>query len=149
MLSRDYRDILGGLVLTLLGLWVAWYAAQNYSLGTLRRMGEGMVPMWLGIILAVFGVMIALPAVFRAGPKIHVNFVPALFILAGVSSFALMVRPFGLFPSIFAVVILSSLADTRFRPLAVLLLGAFLCAMVWLIFRVGLGQPFPLLRWPF
>lgn len=61
MLDRDYRDIVTGLVLALIGGFAALYAAQHYSLGTVSRMGPAMVPVSLGVILAGFGLFIAIP----------------------------------------------------------------------------------------
>jgi hypothetical protein len=55
MLSRDYRDIVGGLLLVVLGLGFSWYAAEHYDLGSLRRMGPGMFPTVLGVALACLG----------------------------------------------------------------------------------------------
>lgn len=149
MLSRDYRDIIGGAILLVFGLWVAWYAGQHYETGTFRRMGPGMFPMILGLVLAGFGIAVAIPAFFRTGTKLEIRLWTPLFVLLGVASFALLVRPFGLFPAIVSVTVISSLAELRFRPVTLVLLSAALCMMVWLIFRVGLGLPMAMYRWPF
>jgi len=149
MLSRDYRDIVGGLILVVFGLWVAWYSAQNYDTGTFRRMGPGMFPLILGFVLAGFGAAVAAPAFFREGPKLEIRFWSPLFVILAVASFALIVRPFGLFPAIVSVTVISSFADLRFRPVTLVVLSATLCLIVWLIFRVGLGLPMALYRWPF
>lgn len=149
MYSRDYKDIVGGFLLLAVGLWVVWYANASYDLGTFRRMGPGMFPLLLGVILAGFGGLIAVPAFFRAGPRFQIRLWSPLFVLAGVAAFALVVRPFGLIPAILAVTIISSLAELRVRPVSLALLCAGLCTLAWLVFRVGLGLPMPMLRWPF
>ncbi|WP_068297738.1 tripartite tricarboxylate transporter TctB family protein [Pararhodobacter sp. CCB-MM2] len=149
MLTRDYRDIVGGGVLLCFGLWVAWYAASHYDLGTLRRMGPGMFPMLLAIVLAGLGLLMAVPAFFREGPKVQLRlFVPAV-ILLSVLSFALLIGPFGLIPAIVAVTCLSALGEEKFRPLAIVLLCLVLSVIAWLIFSVGLGLTLPMFRWPF
>lgn len=149
MMSRDYRDFIGGMMLTVLGLWVAWYAGETYNMGSLRRMGEGMFPVALGVILAGFGLAIAIPALFRPGPRVYPPYFTALCVSAGVAGFAILVRPLGLIPAILAVVIISSIAELQFRPLSLAALCAALCGLAYLVFRVGLGLPLPMFRWPF
>jgi hypothetical protein len=149
MLSRDYRDLVGGLVLTFVGLAFAWYAAENYDLGTVRRMGPGMFPTTLGLVLAVFGIAMAVPAAFRQGPMPEIRTVTPIFVLLGVVAFALTIRPFGLIPAILSVVVISSIAELKFRPVSLGVLCLVLCFMAWLIFRVALGLTIPMARWPF
>lgn len=149
MLSRDYRDIAGGVLLIVFGGWVVWYSTSHYELGTFRRMAPGMFPMMLGVILAVFGAAIAIPAFFRAGPKPEIRIWTPLFVLAGVGAFAILVRPFGLIPAILGVTIISSLAELKVRPISLFLLCLSLCLIAWLTFRVGLGLPMPMYRWPY
>lgn len=149
MLSRDYRDIFGGLLMVAFGVWVAWYSAAHYDLGTFRRMAPGMFPMMLGIILAGFGLAIAIPAFFRSGPKPYIRIWTPLFVLLGVGAFAILVRPFGLIPAILGVTIISSLAELKFRPVSLAILCVVLCLIAWLTFRVGLGLPMPMFRWPY
>lgn len=149
MLSRDYRDVAGGLLLVALGLWVAWYARAYYEMGTLRRMGPGMFPAAMGLILAGFGLGIAIPALFRKGERVYPEFATAFFVTLGVAAFALLIKPFGLIPAILGVVILSSLAELKIRPLSLAVLCVSLCLIAWLTFRVALGLPLPMARWPF
>lgn len=149
MLSRDYRDIVGGLLLTAFGIAVAWYAAASYDLGTLRRMGPGMFPMALGVVLAAFGVLIAVPAFFREGTMPILRIWSPIFVLAGVAGFAILIRPFGLIPAILAVTIISSLAELKIRPVSLTILSASLCLIAWAIFRLGLRLPLPMFNWPF
>ena len=149
MLSRDYKDIVGGALLAVFGLIVAVYAATSYDLGTLRRMGPGMFPMALGVILSVFGVALIIPALFREGKRPHIRIFSPLFVLLGVSAFALLVRPFGLIPAILAVVMISSVAELKIRPVSLTILSVAMCVLAWLVFRVGLGLAMPMFRWPF
>ena len=148
MLSRDYRDIVGGALLVVVGLAFALYSLSNYELGTINRMGPGMFPMALGIILAGFGVMQAIPAFFRTGVVTEIRVWTPIFVLSGVAAFALMVRPFGLLPAVIAVVVISSFAELKIRPVSLVILTGSLCLMSWLIFSVGLGLPVPMFRWP-
>lgn len=149
MLSRDYRDIVGGGLLMVCGLAFSWYAAEHYDIGTLRRMGPGMFPAALGVVLAGFGVMLVIPAMFRPGVMPQIRVWTPLFVLSGVAAFALLIRPLGLIPAILAVTVISSLAELKIRPVSLALSCAVLCLIAWLTFRVGLGLPIAMFRWPF
>lgn len=149
MLSRDYKDVVGGGLLLVAGLTFSWYAAEHYALGTLRRMGPGMFPMALGFVLAFFGALMLVPALLRPGPMPQVRIWTPLFVLSGVAAFALTIRPFGLIPAILAVIVVSSFAELKFRPVSLAALCAGLCLLAWLVFSVGLGIPVAMFRWPF
>ncbi|PZO67356.1 MAG: tripartite tricarboxylate transporter TctB family protein [Paracoccus denitrificans] len=149
MLSRDYTDIVGGAVLTVVGLSFSGYAFANYDLGTISRMGPGMFPMFMGLILAAFGLMQMIPAFFRQGRMPEIRIWSPLFVLASVGAFAAMIRPFGLIPSIIVLVTIASCAELKLHPRSLFALILTLCVMSWLIFDVGLGVPLAMARWPF
>jgi len=149
MLGRDYRDILGGGLLIVLGLAIAAYAQANYAMGTLRRMGPGMFPAGVGLLLAVTGALTILPALFRPGRMPQVKWGPMILILLSVAVFALAIRPFGLIPAVAACVLVAALSEPTNRPLTILLLAVTLPALAWLVFVFGLRLPMQPFRWPF
>lgn len=150
MYSRDYRDIVSGGLLAAFGLWYSWYSYGHYSIGTFARMGDGMFPVALGLLLAVFGLVIAILGLTKTGPKVHFDGTTAFFILLGISGFAVVVAPFGLVPAIVTLTVLSSFADIRkFRALTLLVLCAVLSVMAYAIFQFGLGLVVPMFNWPF
>lgn len=149
MLSRDYRDVVGGVLLVVFGLAFSRYAVAHYDLGTLQRMGSGMFPVALGVLLTAFGLIIAALAMFRQGKMPEVRFWTPFFVLSGVAAFAVMIRPFGLIPAVLAVTIISSFAELQVRPFSLAVLCATLCLIAWLTFGVGLGLSTPMARWPF
>ncbi|WP_209738879.1 tripartite tricarboxylate transporter TctB family protein [Aureimonas populi] len=148
MYQRDYRDIIGGGLLLLTGALIAWQASTALDLGTVRRMGPGLFPMAVGVLLAGFGLAIMIPAFFRQGTLDAVEIRPTLAVLASVGAFALTIRPYGLLPAIAALVFVAMLAETRFRPVALVGSIVFLSLLAYLIFRVGLGLPLAMVRWP-
>lgn len=149
MLKHDYRDMAGGGILLLCGGFMAINAMANYELGTLQRMGPGMFPLGLGLLMAGFGVALGVMAWFRSGPMPDIRIWSPLFVLLGIAGFALAVRPLGLIPAILAVTIISSFAELKVRPLSLAILCLVLCVMAWLVFRVALGLPLVMIRWPF
>jgi hypothetical protein len=149
MHSRDYRDIIGGALLIILGLWAGFHAMSTFDLGTPSRMGPGMFPASLGFLLAGLGALIALPALFRSGPRITVDWRPMIFIMLGVWAFAIIVVPFGMVPAIVVLTIAAVLADTKIGIIGTAILAVALSVLAYLIFRVGLGIVLEPFRWPF
>ncbi len=131
------------------GAAMTLYTLQTYDLGSLRSMGPGMFPAAIGTILAVLGLLIAIPALFRPGTLPAIEFRSPLFVSAGIAAFALTIRTCGLLPAIIVVTVISSFAGGKFRPVTLVALSAGLCLAAWLVFIVGLGLTVPIARWPF
>ncbi|MCC5982933.1 MAG: tripartite tricarboxylate transporter TctB family protein [Rhodobacteraceae bacterium] len=145
--KRDYRDMVAGVLLLLLGLAAAWYASENYRIGTVTRMGAGMVPLALGIMLAGLGLVVMVSGWFRKGIMPEVRVLTPICIFGSIAVFGLMIQPFGLLPAVLASTTVASLAEKEFRPLRILLSGLVLCAAAWGIFVFGIGLSIPLLSW--
>lgn len=149
MYKRDYSDLIGGLVLIGVGLFVALQSYGSYRLGTINNMGPGMVPLGLGVIIASLGAITAIPALFRAGNLPKMAFRPLASVVIGLAAFALMVEPVGLVPAIFALVTISAAAHEDSRWRTTLILAAALSVIVSGIFVFGLGVPLKLFTWRF
>lgn len=145
----DYRDVVAGALLVVVGLSAALYATGHYPTGTLRRMGAGMFPMMLGYLLAGLGVLILVPALFRAGDLPVPDWRPLVAILVGISAFAVIVERFGMVPAIIGLTACVVFADGRPRALRTLLLACALSAIAFVVFQLALGIPLPAYRWPF
>lgn len=145
----NYTDIVGGVLLLLTGAAVTYVSIEHYPVGSLRRMGPGMFPAILGGVLAGLGLLLALQALRRQGEQPDIRVFSPIFVLAGVASFALLITRAGLIPAILGVVVISSFADLKIRPVSLALLCLGLCLIAPLVFVVGLGLPIPLARWPF
>jgi hypothetical protein len=124
--SRDYRDLIAGGLLLVVGLSSAWYAGINYSVGTPDRMGPGMFPVALGYLLAALGVLIAIPAWFRRGPMPKPEWLPMLMVLISVCVFAFTIERLGLVPGTFALTGIAVFADRKMGFRGTLVLGAVL-----------------------
>ncbi len=143
MRARDYTDLIGGSLLLIFGLWFAYYAGQEYDLGTLRRMGPGFFPVSLGYLVAAMGLLVLLPALFREGGLPQPRFRPFITIIIGGLVFAFIVERLGLVPATVALVVISALAEERFRPVRTAILAVVLSVMAVSIFTYGLGIPIP------
>src|SRR5690606_24024161 len=121
----------------------------HYPLGTVSRMGAGMVPFILGVILSIFGRMVFVASLSQEGSFAEIKVATPLIVLGSVVVFALAVGPFGLLPAAFFTTILAGFADLTFRPVRNIVLALVLTAVAYLIFAVGLQLPIPLFAWPF
>lgn len=141
--------MIGGGLLVLFGLWVAWQAWSTLDIGTARRMGPGFFPLSVGLILAGLGAIVLAGSFLQKVPMPEVDLRACLSVLASLAVFALLLKPLGLVPAIVGLVGIASLADRSTRVKQVLMLAAVLSLLCWLIFRLGLGMPLPVLKWPF
>ncbi|OWY04688.1 hypothetical protein B6V75_00610 [Thioclava sp. F1Mire-8] len=145
-MKRDIPDLAGGVLLVAIGLFVTLYAVDHYEIGSLRRMGPGFFPALLGGVLAVLGVMIALPALARRGEAIRIAWKECLAVLAAILVFAAGLDRVGLVPVTLASVLIATLAapDRRIGWRIALALVVTLLSVA--VFSFGLKMIVPL--WP-
>lgn len=145
MKNRDMQDIVGGLAITALGIFAAIYA-QKYEFGDLNRMGPGYFPVALGVVLALLGLLIAVPAFARKGDPIVVKWKTFALVLGSIAAFALTLKVLGLILATALAVIISSLADNETRWKGRILLAIGVAAVTYLVFGFALGMVLP--AWP-
>ncbi|NIC40750.1 tripartite tricarboxylate transporter TctB family protein [Aquabacterium sp. A08] len=147
MAHKDTRDILGGLAMLALGLFAAWYGSSEYEIGDLNRMGPGYFPMALGLLLAALGLFIALPAFFRRGEPIHIEWKTSVLVIASIVVFAVLLKGLGLVLAAALAVLVSSLADREISWRNRLLVAVGVSAITYLVFSVGLSMVLPVWPW--
>ncbi|WP_163271755.1 tripartite tricarboxylate transporter TctB family protein [Chelativorans alearense] len=148
MSNRDYGDMFGGGALVAIGAFIAYYAVTTLSLGTVSRMGPGMFPAALGVILAVLGAVILIPALFREGEALKVEPRSLISVTTAMLAFVLLVEPFGLVPAIVVLTLIATCADGKLGWLGSAILAVVLAGGAVLIFQVGLDLQLPTLNWP-
>jgi hypothetical protein len=121
----------------------------GYAMGTPARMGPAFFPFWLGLILALLGVVIAVNGVKTKGgpesafPKFH--WLPIAYVLGAVIIFGLILKWVGMLIAGIVLVFISSYGNPEkvsVRATAFLAVGLVVfCALVvvW-----GLKLPIPL-----
>jgi hypothetical protein len=145
------RDFLGGLLLVVIGSTVV-LQGLTYHLGTLMQMGPGFMPVALGSILVLIGLMIGTGAISQGDLAVPfmqrepdwrgwgcILAAPFLFILLGIYG--------GLAPATFGCVFVSALGDrtTTLKRAFLLALGTSICGV--LLFVYLLEVQFPIFRW--
>ena len=148
MQKFDSRDLTGGVMLLLLGVFIVWHAATALPLGSPRRMGPGMFPVVIGGLLVLFGVLIAVPALWRRGDIPVIEWRTAMAILAGIVVFGAAIRAVGIVPALILQLLVTSFAEQTFRPVVLLAMAVAFPIVAYLIFSLGLGLPIPMLNWP-
>jgi len=145
MRIRGARDLFAGLLFLAFGL-AFLVLAQDYPLGSARRMGPAYFPVVLSLVLIGIGLATAVRGLLVAGPPIgDVAGKALLLVTASVVLFGLLVRGAGLGLAVAALVLAAAAASRHSRLLPTLLLGALLAAFCVLVFVKGLGLQFPAL----
>jgi putative tricarboxylic transport membrane protein len=141
------RDFWAGVLFGAFGLFATVYAAMNYNLGTAVRMGPGYFPTWVGAMVAVLGLILAIRSLRVKGPGLpRLHWRPTLFILGGSVAYGYALKPLGLLVSTVLVVLITAAGGHEFRWREVLVLALALAAFSLAVFVYALGLPFPL--WP-
>ena len=147
MLNRDLRDLIGGLVMMAIGIFAVIFA-QRYVMGLLQRMGPGYFPIVLGSLLAILGFFIAIPALFRQGTKIEIQWKSLLWVVASLLLFAGLLEKLGLIFATMISIFASTMASTLpWRSRAILAVSV--AAITYLIFSYGLGMYLPTWPWSY
>jgi hypothetical protein len=154
---KSQKDFFSGLMFLLVGGAFAW-GASTYNVGTGARMGPGYFPMMLGFLLAGLGAVIMFQSMVvesETGDKIGkwawrpivyvlgANVIFGVF-LGGLPSIKL--PSMGLIVSIYALVIVASLAGERFKLKPVLVLATVLALGSYAAFIMLLKLQMPV--WP-
>ena len=145
MRLRNAKDLFAGGLFLVFGV-VFLVLAQNYPLGSARRMGPAYFPVVLSLILIAVGLATMMRALLVASPPIRDFAAKSLaLVTASVVLFGLVVQGAGLAVATAALVLASAPASRSFRLVPTLLLAGALALFCTLLFVTGLGLPFPAL----
>jgi len=148
MQLRNKQDFWSGVMFIALGLGFSWQAT-SYQMGTAARMGPGYFPFWLGLVLALLGIVVLLGSLSKKAEETKVegfDWRIVFLVIGSVVLYAVILRPLGVYISVFVLVVVSSLASHEFNWKVAVANGIFLVVFSYLAFIKGLGLIFPL--WP-
>ncbi|WP_417263487.1 tripartite tricarboxylate transporter TctB family protein [Celeribacter sp.] len=145
-MKRDIPDLVGGVLLAAIGLFVVFYTLAHYEIGSLRRMGPGFFPAVLGAALALLGGMVALPALARQGDAVQIAWKEGLAVLAAILIFAAGLDRLGLVLVTLTSVLIASLATPDRRVGWRIVLALVVTTLSVAVFSFGLKMTVPL--WP-
>ncbi|WP_018431314.1 tripartite tricarboxylate transporter TctB family protein [Hoeflea sp. 108] len=133
----------GAVFVALAGLFAV--PAFSYGMGSFARLGAGVFPLAVSILLGLVGVALILRSFAGEGDKVLPFDLRAMvFIVAGMLFGAFGLNRFGLVVAVPGAVILASFASRERRPVGVLVAAAVLTLIAWLVFVAGLGVRLPL-----
>jgi hypothetical protein len=150
------KDFWGGALFAVIGLMFAVIARgipglaimPGYSMGTPARMGPGFFPFYLGVLLFLLGVFIAVNGARGAkGADTHVekfHWGPILYVLGSVVVFGLLLKIIGMLLSGLVLVVGASMGSKEFSLKKSTILGVVLSIFCALVFVTGLKLPIPL-----
>ena len=139
------------------GIAFAW-GATTYTIGEGARMGPGYVPLMLGILLAVIGIVVTFQALVvetEDGDKIgKAAWKPLFFIIASNLAFGVLlaglpsfgIPAMGLIVAIYGLTFIAALAGQEFKAKEVAILATVLAIGSYLAFILMLKLQFPV--WP-
>ena len=145
---KNVKDFYTGILFMLFGAAFTW-GATRYAMGTAAKMGPGYLPFILGGLLTVLGGIIFIRSLVSASEDSRVGrfAVKASVLMFGsIAAFALLLRTAGLVVSIFAIILISSLASRESRLKETLISAIVLCAASLAMFVYGLNLQIPV--WP-
>lgn len=148
MQIRSRQDFWSGIMFLAIGALFA-IVATEYQMGSAARMGPGYFPFWLGMLLALLGIGIALGALSPKAIETHIDRFDwriVMLLIGSVVLYGFLLRPLGVYLSTFILVVLSSVASHEFNWKVAVANGIFLVIFSYLAFVKGLGLIFPL--WP-
>lgn len=145
---RNPKDFGAGLIYLSVGV-AAVYIAQDYSMGSVVRMGPGYFPTVLGALLALVGLISLGRSLIRPGEGIgRIAWREAAIITVATVLFGLLLRGGGLVVSLLALTLVSAYASKYFSLKTSLLLAVGMTVFSVLVFIKGLGIPLPVWgRW--
>lgn len=138
------QDLIGGLLSVGLGVF-ALVKASHYPMGSLLRMGPGFFPSTIAVLIILLGLAL-IGASVRPRPegrRLDVRFRSVATISIGIVLFSLLIERAGLIPATLVLVLASSLAQPRWRPLRAAFLAVALTILVYVVFIVILQIPVP------
>ena len=127
--------------------------ATTYTLGSLARMGPGLFPAILGVLLVLLGLIIARMAYSPMVTEEDAVEIPPPewrgwgWIIGGLMTFILLGKYGGLVPATFALVFISAMGDRQHTPRSAALLAVGVTILGVAVFSWALQLQFPLFRW--
>ena len=141
------QNLLAGLLMIAIAA-VAAMQGSSLSVGTLRHIGPGMVPMILAVLIGIIGV--ALVITWLRGEREGTGRWPLrgpIFILGAAVVFGLAVRPLGLAVAGPLLVVVAAFASHETRWIEIVLFAVGMTIFCVALFRYALSLPIAVAPW--
>lgn len=136
-------DLLASAIFIGLGTLVLW-STRDLTVGSAAMMGPGYMPMMIGSLVIILGLVVGLIGLFKGGEPIGtVQLRPLVILLASVAGFALAAESAGFIIAAAGLIIFGSTADREWRVREVLISSALLTLFGLVVFIYGLDVQMP------
>ncbi|MFB4368942.1 MULTISPECIES: tripartite tricarboxylate transporter TctB family protein [unclassified Pseudomonas] len=126
-----------------LGALVLW-STRDLMVGSAAMMGPGYMPMMIGSLVIILGLVVGLIGLFKGSEPIGtVQLRPLLILLASVAGFALAAESAGFIIAAAGLIIFGSMADREWRVREVLISSTLLTLFGLVVFIYGLDVQMP------
>ncbi|TPW31879.1 tripartite tricarboxylate transporter TctB family protein [Pararhizobium mangrovi] len=164
----EITDLIAGGLVTVVGLFAAIRSLASYPLGSASRMGPGYYPMLIGGVLIVLGLCIAFARAFQqpTGEVVDREAMPLgeddeeedirsvlrdtapsiVLVPCAIALFGFLLERAGLIPACVGLTVVSVFAASHFSWVRLVELIVAIPIIAYLIFVVGLGLPFELVK---
>ncbi|MBV7563799.1 MULTISPECIES: tripartite tricarboxylate transporter TctB family protein [unclassified Pseudomonas] len=136
-------DLLASAIFIGLGALVLW-STRDLTVGSAAMMGPGYMPMMIGSLVIILGLVVGLIGLFKGSEPIGtVQLRPLLILLASVAGFALAAESAGFIIAAAGLIIFGSMADREWRGREVLISSTLLTLFGLVVFIYGLDVQMP------
>ncbi len=136
-------DLLASAIFIGLGALVLW-STRDLMVGSAAMMGPGYMPMMIGSLVIILGLVVGLIGLFKGGEPIGtVQLRPLVILLASVAGFALAAESAGFIIAAAGLIIFGSMADREWRVREVLISSTLLTLFGLVVFIYGLDVQMP------
>ena len=141
------QEFAAGVFLILLAVVAAWQGT-DLSVGTMRQLGPGMLPVILTTCTGLSGlVLLVLSFVHDGAPLERWGLRGPLFVLGAIILFGLTIRPLGLAVAGPLVIIIGGFASKESRLIESVIFAVVMTVFCLLLFKVLLTLPIPVAPW--
>ncbi len=138
---RHPKDFWTGIIFLFIGL-AAVIIGRDYPMGTAGKMGPAYFPTILGGLLSLIGLVAVVRSFFSEGEPVGKFAIKeTILIVSGVLLFGFLIRGAGLVAAIFAVIMLSAYASSKFKWIHGLALATGMTVFSVVVFVKLLGLP--------
>jgi hypothetical protein len=144
-LNASKNDLASGAMFIAFGAYFA-LEASRYDFGTPFRMGPGFMPVVLGGVLILLGIVVAAKGIGKPDEE-----TPApwpwrgiALVLGTIIFFAATIRGLGFIPVVLISGFATAMSSSRNTVVQAVMISAGLCLLCYLIFIVGLGMLVPM-----
>lgn len=146
MQPRIRKDLGAGLIALVFGV-VVYSISLTYRIGTPARMGPGLVPLVLGVILVLSGIGAMLTGLRNTELAPPLRMRPMVMITLSLVVSGLTIERLGFVPASALLLVLSGLSESPVRGTALAILCVVLIPAAYFLFIVLLGIPAPAFAW--